>query len=48
MNIRNKSLGQTWLWQYWDAVQRGEIIAGLELRAELDRLLADLDDDRYF
>lgn len=34
--------------QYREAIRRGEIVAGLELITELDRLVADLDNPRYF
>lgn len=36
-----------YLLQYREAIRRGEIVAGLELITELDRLIADLDDPRY-
>ena len=36
-----------YLLQYRDAIQRGEIIAGIELITELDNLISDLDDPRY-
>jgi phage terminase large subunit-like protein len=36
-----------YLLQYRDAIQRGEIIAGVELITELDNLINDLDDPRY-
>lgn len=48
MNVRNKPAEETWLWRYWDAIRRGEIIVGVELRTELDRLIADLEDDRFY
>ena len=37
-----------YLVQYREAIRRGEIIAGQELIIELDRLIADLDNPRYF
>lgn len=39
---------ELYLVQYREAIRRGEIIAGLELIIELDRLIADLDNPRYF
>lgn len=44
----NKALHETWLWQYREAIRSGEIIAGQELVAELDRLISDFDDPRYY
>lgn len=43
----NKPVEQTWLWKYWDAIRRGEILVGRELRVELETLLAELEEDRY-
>jgi len=37
-----------YLVQYREAIRRGEIVAGQELITELDRLIADLDNPRYF
>ena len=37
----------SYLLQYREAIRKGEIIAGVELIDELDRLIADLDDPRY-
>ena len=39
---------ELYLVQYREAIRRGEIIAGQELIMELDRLIADLDNPRYF
>lgn len=36
-----------YLVQYHDAIKRGEIIAGRELKTELDKLVADLDNPVY-
>ena len=36
-----------YLVQYREAIRRGEIIAGMELIIELDRLIIDLDNPRY-
>ncbi len=33
--------------EYRDRIAKGEIIAGQELKQELDRLISDLEDDRY-
>lgn len=43
----NKPVEQTWLWKYWDAIRRGEVLVGRELRVELETLLAELEEDRY-
>ena len=37
----------SYLLQYREAIRRGEIIAGIELKTELDNLINDLDDPRY-
>jgi len=39
---------ELYLIQYREAIRRGEIVAGLELITELDRLIEDLDNPRYF
>lgn len=44
----NKPLEATWLWQYREAIRSGEIVAGQELITELDNLITDLDDERYY
>lgn len=36
-----------YLVQYREAIRRGEIIAGMELIMELDKLVADMDNPRY-
>lgn len=36
-----------YLVQYREAIRRGDIIAGMELITELDKLIADLDNPRY-
>ncbi len=38
----------TWLWKYWEEIRKGNIIAGRELIMELDNLIADFDDPRYY
>ena len=38
---------KTWLFKYREAIKKGEIIAGLELITELDRLIADMENPRY-
>lgn len=38
---------ELYLVQYREAIRSGEIIAGRELITELDKLILDLDDDRY-
>lgn len=35
------------MYQYWQAIQRGEIVAGADMTTELDNLLADMDSDQY-
>lgn len=47
MSCLNKPKEETWLYKYWDAIQRGEIMAGADMITELDNLIADMDDDRY-
>ena len=41
-------LEDTYLWQYYQAIQSGEIIAGQELITELEKLIADFDDPAYY
>ncbi len=36
-----------YLLEYREAIRRGEIIAGVEMKTELDNLIADLDDPQY-
>lgn len=38
---------ELYLVQYREAIRRGEIVAGMELIIELDRLIIDLDNPRY-
>ena len=38
----------TWLWKYREEIREGNIIAGRELIMELDNLIADLDNPRYY
>ena len=33
--------------EYYKQIMSGEIVAGIELKTELDKLINDLDDDRY-
>ena len=40
-------MGDTYLEQYADAIERGEIIAGRELKTELRKLVRDLNDPMY-
>ncbi|MCQ2270980.1 MAG: terminase large subunit [Bacteroidales bacterium] len=40
-------MGNTYLEQYLDAIERGEIIAGRELKTELRKLVDDLSDPRF-
>lgn len=39
---------ELYLIKYREAIRRGEIVAGMELVIELDRLIDDLDNPRYF
>lgn len=41
-------LEDTYLWQYYHAIQSGEIIAGQELITELEKLIADFDNPAYY
>lgn len=45
--MNNKSLHETELFKYYDLIDRGKIIAGLELITELENLLRDFDNPRY-
>lgn len=47
MSCLNKPKEETWLYKYWAAIQRGEIMAGADMSTQLDNLIADMDDDRY-
>ena len=38
----------TWLMKYYDAIQRGEIIAGEELKTELENLIYDFEDPKFY
>lgn len=38
----------TWLWKYREEIRKGNIIAGQELIMELDNLIEDLDNPRYY
>lgn len=38
----------TWLRQYYDSIRRGEIVAGQELKTELEKLINDLDNPDYY
>lgn len=45
---RSVPLESTWLWKYYDAIQRGEIVAGRELVTELEKLIGDFDNPEYY
>ena len=45
--LANKALEDTWLYQYKAAIDAGEIIAGDDMRTELDNLLADMTRHEY-
>lgn len=36
-----------WLWKYREAIQKGEIIAGIDMITELDHLIEEWDDPQY-
>ena len=38
----------TWLFKYYEAIQRGEIIAGRDLITELENLLTDLEEPEFY
>lgn len=38
----------TWLMKYYEAIQRGEIIAGEELKTELENLIYDFEDPKFY
>ena len=44
----NKPLENTWLYKYYSAIQKGEIIAGMELKTMLGKLIEDYSNDRYY
>ena len=46
--FKEEDLKKTHLWQYREAIRTGEIVAGRELITELDNLLEDLNDERYY
>ena len=37
-----------WLMKYYEAIQRGEIIAGEELKTELENLIYDFEDPKFY
>lgn len=41
-------LEDTYLWEYYSAIQSGEIIAGRELKTELEKLINDFDNPLYY
>lgn len=45
---RSVPLESTWLWKYYSAIQRGEIVAGRELITELEKLIGDFDNSDYY
>lgn len=40
-------MSSSYLLEYREAIRRGEIVAGIELKTELDNLIRDMDDPRY-
>ena len=36
-----------WLEAYYEQIMSGQILAGIELKTELSKLIAEMDDDRY-
>lgn len=42
------NLKDTWLWKYREEIRKGNIVAGRELIMELDNLIADFDNPRYY
>lgn len=47
MNVINKDFKDTWLFKYYDAICKGEIIAGQDIKTELENLIADLDNHEF-
>lgn len=41
-------LNDTWLFKYYEAISRGEIIAGHELKTELENLICDFENPKYY
>lgn len=35
---------KTWLWKYREAIQKGEIVAGIDMITELNHLIEEWDD----
>lgn len=38
---------KTWLWKYREAIQKGEIVAGIDMITELNHLIEEWDDPQY-
>lgn len=47
MPCSNKPKEETWLYRYYNAIESGEIIAGEDMRQELENLLEDMDSPTY-
>ena len=45
--MNNKPLHETWLYQYHNAIERGEIMAGRDMVTELENLLRDYSNSEY-
>ena len=45
---RLDGIENTWLMKYYEAIERGDIIAGQELKTELENLICDFEDPRFY
>lgn len=46
--MQSVDLETTYLWKYYQAIMNGEIIAGQELITELEKLISEFDDPRFY
>lgn len=46
--MKSVRLETTWLYKYRNAIYRGEEVAGIELITELDKLINEYNDERYY
>ena len=46
--MKSDKLEDTYLWEYYQAIRSGEIIAGQELITELEKLIDDYDNPDYY
>ena len=46
--MNSKALTDTWLYKYLDEINKGKWIVGIELYTELERLIHDFENPRYY